>query len=509
MRLLLHLLTGVFLCGKISGQPFFEISYGGSGSSSLHGVTHLRNDAIGVIGKTNGSANVYFVSAFQSNGSLAWERTFMETQNEQFEFTRIRPAQDGGLIVYGYYENMLSGGDKDPFLMKLDSAGQTQWMQIYRGAQDQNAVNMRPTRDGGYICTGYFASNQNNLCYFLLKTDSAGNREWGKVYLHPYLPKPTLKDVYEDENGDYICGGKFGDTLVVFKTSHTGALVWAKNLVRPGSLLRPDAMAPGHAPGTFIATGGTTPEQAYIIGMDTLGAVLWANAYTNFILHDAVIAPGSGHLLSGVYDPASPHEGMMLRIDNAGLPVWGKAFSNSASLSAVDTLQQGNGYALCGAYPTTPNTLPTCGYLLRTDTSAKLNCSENSAGVVCNPTSIIVSPRTLPSIDYFSAEPFTLQDTPYPLSDWIMCAGSVGIAENESGNAIHVWPVPANDRLRLEFPEDAEWNMQLTDVTGKSILKKSLRGKTHELSVENFPRGMYLLHAENGNTTFTQKIILQ
>jgi|GEM_PF-1152698 len=490
----------------LHAQTTFEASYknGHNGAANLLDVTHLPGDNIAVIGTTIDSVSqtVYLAAAFQPNGSLLWDQFYSNTLTQQFDFRRLRSTPDGGLLVHGYISDAVSGTGADPFLMKKDSTGQTQWTKVYKGVHSEYALNMRCTRDGGYVCGGYsYGFNVNQYCYYLLKTDSAGNREWGKLYLFPYQIKASLSDVYEDENGDYYACGNSGDTLFFMKVSRSGAFRWAKKMKVANALsVDPRALTASRTPGAFLCAGSVA-QDAFALEMDTLGNLLWTKLYGSCNALEIITAPGSGYVIAGQHGAS----GMAMSISSSGVPAWSRSYPASQGLSGIDTLRHGDGYAASGHFINGQ----THGYLLRSDSAGKLYCNENSLSISASTPNVSEWPLALNEIDYFTAEPYAFFETAYPMVDSLLCAGVTGVAENESESAMEVWPVPADDRLFIELPEDAQWSIQLIDALGKNVLKKTLRGKTHELSVKNFPRGMYFLQAQNTRISFTKKILLR
>jgi len=491
----------------LPAQQTFELSYHNSVYSRFGDVTWLRNDAVACIMSANDpplGAYVESINAFSPAGQLLWKRTYPGTPNEAFTFEHLRPTPDGGLIVAGYATNPVTGNFYDPFLLKTDSLGQAQWSKIYAGPHNENNIgNIRPTHDGGYIVCGITYSNQNNYWYYLLKTDSAGNREWGKLYHHISPTKLYLDDVYEDENGDYYCTGSFADTIAVMKVSHTGVFRWLQRVgIQNFSFALPRSLAPSHTPGAFLCTGKAV-NGTFVFEMDTLGGVNWTKTYNNIMAEDLTGAPG-GYAIAG---NALSLDGALMIIDNTGQVTWNRYYPSSKRLVAIDTLRSGKGYAACGTHPGSQG--PDYGYLLRTDSTGKIYCNELTQSITASPATITIDTLVMIESNYFSAGAYDVIAQNVTMYDSLLCTGTVSIAENNSESALQVRPVPAGDQLFIELPGESQWNIQLIDALGKTALSKTLRGKTHTLSTGELPRGIYLLRAEGGDTALTKKIILR
>ena len=101
-------------------------------------------------------------------------------------FNSVQQTTDGGYIITGEFR--LDGYDVG--LIKTDSNGNKEWIKsfnsfctdTYEGPYCQNDGGnfVQQTSDGGYIITGYISNtlNSNNKDIWLIKTDSKGNSKW-------------------------------------------------------------------------------------------------------------------------------------------------------------------------------------------------------------------------------------------------------------------------------------------------------------------------------------------
>jgi hypothetical protein len=94
----------------------------------------------------------------------------------------IQQTQDGGYIALGETYSF-GAGDYDILVMKLDSAGAVTWQKAYGGSSRESAHSIGQTTDGGYILAGgthSFGTGERDA--WILKLDSAGAVTWEKVY---------------------------------------------------------------------------------------------------------------------------------------------------------------------------------------------------------------------------------------------------------------------------------------------------------------------------------------
>ncbi|MHC1776081.1 MAG: T9SS type A sorting domain-containing protein [Lentimicrobium sp.] len=78
-----------------------------------------------------------------------------------------------------------------------------------------------------------------------------------------------------------------------------------------------------------------------------------------------------------------------------------------------------------------------------------------------------------------------------------------------------IYPVPANDRISIQFGDNAKGNISLTitDVAGRIIYSAGLsdvrQGQVYTINSTAFAEGLYLLHAISSGDRITRKFIIQ
>ncbi len=90
----------------------------------------------------------------------------------------------------------------------------------------------------------------------------------------------------------------------------------------------------------------------------------------------------------------------------------------------------------------------------------------------------------------------------------------VSVAENKEVN-FSVFPVPANDRINVQFGSDVTSSIKLniTDVTGRILYAEELidpsPGKLHTINSSDYAEGIYLLHVISDGNRSTKKIVVR
>ena len=89
------------------------------------------------------------------------------------------------------------------------------------------------------------------------------------------------------------------------------------------------------------------------------------------------------------------------------------------------------------------------------------------------------------------------------------CTG-VGIDEAATSQ-LGIWPNPSNGSFRLQLPENTNGitDVQVTDLTGRTVASTQVAVRQAELHLQQLPAGMYLLNATNNGVRYTSVISIQ
>ncbi|MEO0211949.1 MAG: hypothetical protein ABIN66_08890 [candidate division WOR-3 bacterium] len=160
----------------LMGQWLFAKTYGGTADEYAYSITQTSDGGYAVAGYTEsfGAGNSDFlVLKLNSNGSLAWARTFGGANWDIA--SSITQTSDGGYAVAGYTDSF-GAGNADFLVLKLNPDASLAWARTFGGTHYDYAYSITRTSDGGYAVAGYTESfGAGDYDLLVLKLGSDGN----------------------------------------------------------------------------------------------------------------------------------------------------------------------------------------------------------------------------------------------------------------------------------------------------------------------------------------------
>ena len=230
---------------------------------------------------------------------------------------------DGGYVICG--ETSSSGTSYDGFLLKIDSMGNQQWVQTYGSPSHTDAlVSVDLAPEGGYYLGGQRALSGTNYDPWVLRVDGAGNILWQQSYSGPF-PDP-LAQVIAVADGNLVFATGYDVTSGAFsrlrmaKVDSTGGLLWSRlydSSVYGAVLLAVKEVQPY---GDLIAAGqaeklGIGYVNGVLLRTSANGDSLWLRYYHYY---DSLWTEGEGRFLDVIHTS-----------DNGFIAVGAAYFSNN------------------------------------------------------------------------------------------------------------------------------------------------------------------------------------
>lgn len=194
--------------------------------------------------------------------SIEWEKKISWTVLEDAK--DIKQTNDGGYIILG-----TSNGSK-PTLVKINSNGNTQWVNVFYHYIDKSPKAIQQTNDGGYIVVGY-QNNGLNQHFWVSKLDKTGDVVWSKEY-DDGANREEVIAIECMEDGSYILAGErlnyrdnvFSSDYWIAKIDNHGELSWSK--VVGGSSIDTPLTMNKTTNGSLIIEGKTYSEDGDVPG---------------------------------------------------------------------------------------------------------------------------------------------------------------------------------------------------------------------------------------------------
>ncbi|MFP4447131.1 MAG: Ig-like domain-containing protein [Bacteroidales bacterium] len=90
----------------------------------------------------------------------------------------------------------------------------------------------------------------------------------------------------------------------------------------------------------------------------------------------------------------------------------------------------------------------------------------------------------------------------------VMTESATNINELEK-HGIEVYPNPTDGVFYITNKENAKMELVISDITGKSILKKAIEDSRNQINLSDYATGIYILQISRGEDTYSGKIILK
>ena len=138
--------------------------------------SRLPTAAMAVAGSTSSKgagSNDFWVIKLDHQGNMIWDKTF---GGRSYDWAQsLIQTTDGGYAVAGATSSK-GAGDRDFWVIKLDSQGNMVWDKTYGGSDGDWAASLIQTTDGGYMIAGGTSSKgAGGKDFWVIKLDVQGN----------------------------------------------------------------------------------------------------------------------------------------------------------------------------------------------------------------------------------------------------------------------------------------------------------------------------------------------
>jgi hypothetical protein len=373
--MLLYALVSVLVCGvhfpraNASEPRTVEWTrvYGGSGLDVAHAVIQTSDGGFLLMGGTESfgaGARDFWLVKTDVDGNVEWNQTYGGPRADN-GFSVVETS-DGGFALAGFTRSFGAGG-QDGWLVKTDVDGNVEWNQTYGGPNNDNLFSVVGTSDGGFALAGFTLSyGAVGEDFWLVKTDSSGNREWHKRYGGSSID--IARSVVEADDGSYLLAGStesFGagvDDFWLVKVDSSGNHEWNRTYGGSNSDYAFSTVGTsdgGYAIGGRTRSFGSGGADFWLVKVDSSGNHEWNQTYGgtgNDPAHTLVEASlagtvDGGYVLAGftVSFGAGGQDGWLVKTDVDGNMEWNQTYGGTYDdvINSV-TETSDKGYVLAG-----------------------------------------------------------------------------------------------------------------------------------------------------------------
>lgn len=234
--------------GGSGGDLAYSIKQTIDGGFIISGFT-LSND--GDVSGNHSNNSDYWIVKTDSFANIQWQKCFGGS-GPDFAY-EIQQTFDSGYVVTGIEHDLqndgdviVSYGDGDYWVLKLDKTGNLQWQKTLGGSAYENTYSILQTSDSGYVVAGNSSSNDWDVAgqhgagdNWIVKLDPGGNKIWTKCYggTSDEGANYIIENEYDrgfimagaTESNDIDVSGNHGSNDIwVVKTDSIGSIRWQK-----------------------------------------------------------------------------------------------------------------------------------------------------------------------------------------------------------------------------------------------------------------------------------------
>jgi hypothetical protein len=181
-----------------------------------------------------------FVVKLSSTGQIQWQHLFTDPTSQYGATYSVQQTTDGGYVVVGelFYYVSSSYTDAEILVFRLDSTGTLVWQHAYSIGTDAYAESLALTSDGGFIVSGIVdttTATSYSSSVLLLTLDSGGNPQFARTYLPSgSISSLTISGAQQTADGGYAFAGYYFQNTVydqrawLVKTDSAGNVQWDK-----------------------------------------------------------------------------------------------------------------------------------------------------------------------------------------------------------------------------------------------------------------------------------------
>lgn len=285
-----HLIIAIFsfflISLSIKAQELsWSAFFGNEGAEFANDIKPTTDNGyiIGAYANDGGSSDFYIVK-LNAFGELIWEKTISKNAGSERLFS-IHETSEGNYVAIGNATN-----SNKPWVVKLNSAGDTLWTSIWTDTIfDNSGLLARGTLlpNGNIVIVSHTDYYALDPYMFILDADGALIAERDLESLVPvgWFSGTTIQDIESTQDGGFVicgsAGGTIGARAFLWKFNSLADSVWSVIYNENEAWMRSAQSVKELSDGGYLLTGYTAPNstKTAAIKTDELGNLMWFQEY--------------------------------------------------------------------------------------------------------------------------------------------------------------------------------------------------------------------------------------
>ncbi len=361
---LLGIIIATFLAGPALSSVKMRTFSSNFSRNLAYSIALAGDGGYAILANISNSASTSYVWVVKtdSSGNMVWTRSF--GAGKRTVGRHIIQTQDGGFVIVGYTNAHSFLGTHDGWAIKITSAGDLVWEQLYDRSFEDRCYYVARTEDGGVVVTGTSYLFIDFSYVFVMKLDSSGNTVRDLCYADVSVSSFGRALTVTDDGGVAVVGylakcGASAYRVLLFRLNATFGVVW-NNTFNIGTTSRGLDIAKRDDDKGFIIVGkanlsSATGYDALVIVTDAEGRFVRSQTFGG-PTEDVAVAIAETHdhgfVLAGWTnkgDSAAGSDAWVIKLDKHGDAVWNASFGGQMDDYGAAIVQNSNGgFAMAG-----------------------------------------------------------------------------------------------------------------------------------------------------------------
>jgi hypothetical protein len=310
------------------------------------------------------------------HAQITFQRTYGGT-NDEWAIS-VQQTSDGGYVVTGTTRS-IGAGDHDVYLVKVDVIGDTLWTRTSGGEGYDQGEAVQQTTDGDYIVAGYTWSFGAGGCdAYLVRFDTNGDTLWTRTFGGD--SEDYAFDVQQTTDTGYIIAGctysrsAGAYDVYLVKTDAHGDTLWTRTyggMADDEGLSIQQTTDGGYIVAGFTRSFGFGDRDVYLIKTNDAGETLWTRTIGDSLDNQGKSirqTTDGGYIVTGYTGSgAGGPDVYLIKTDAHGDTLWTRVFGGTGDDRGYSVWQTTDGGYIIGGAATPSGASAWDVYLIKTD----------------------------------------------------------------------------------------------------------------------------------------------